>query len=224
MAIEKEKIVDAALQLLDEVGIDHLTTRKLAERLGVQQPALYWHFKNKQALIDAMNIEILRREHTYNVPRAGETWQHFLYENARSFRGALLSHRTGGRVHAGSEALPEDLHRLEAQLRILIDAGFELELAMQSMIAIGSFILGGVIDEQADTEVQRDWDKGEGDALDAGTPLLHEALHIFRDNGRERAFEAGMELIVTGLEAKLAAMPRRPKRPAKTKAAPGGAA
>jgi TetR/AcrR family tetracycline transcriptional repressor len=208
--------------LLNEVGIDQLTTRKLAERLGVQQPALYWHFASKQALIDAMNIEILRREHTRNVPEPGEAWQHFLFENARSFRRALLSHRNGGRVHAGSEALPEDLHRLEAQLELLIDAGFELELAMQALIAIGSFILGGVIDEQADTEVQRDWDKGEIDALDAGTPLLGQALRIFRDNGRERAFETGIELIVAGLEAKLATA-AKPKR-RKTKAAPKGAA
>ncbi|MBU1305574.1 MAG: TetR family transcriptional regulator, partial [Alphaproteobacteria bacterium] len=53
MAIDRDRIIDEALLLLNEVGIDKLSTRKLAERLGVAQPALYWHFKNKSALLDA---------------------------------------------------------------------------------------------------------------------------------------------------------------------------
>lgn len=209
MAIEKEKIVGAALELLDEVGIDALTTRKLAEKLGVQQPALYWHFKNKRALIDAMNTAILRREHTYNTPQSGDTWQHFLRENARSFRRALLSHRNGGQVHAGSEAVPEDLEHLEEQLRLMLDAGFRIELATYALVSIGSFVLGGVIDEQADAEVNRDWDKGELDAAAANAPLLGQALHLFRDNGRENSFETGLDLIIAGLEQKLATGSRK---------------
>ena len=60
MKLDRDVILQAALSLLDEVGMDKLSTRLLAERLGVQQPALYWHFKNKRALLDAMNGEILR--------------------------------------------------------------------------------------------------------------------------------------------------------------------
>lgn len=52
--LQRDTVVRAALTLLNEVGLDGLTTRRLAERLGVQQPALYWHFKNKQALIGAL--------------------------------------------------------------------------------------------------------------------------------------------------------------------------
>jgi TetR/AcrR family tetracycline transcriptional repressor len=42
------------LDVLDEVGIDGLTVRLLAGRLGVKSPALYWHLRNKQELLDAM--------------------------------------------------------------------------------------------------------------------------------------------------------------------------
>ena len=45
-------IVQAALDLLDETGMDGLTVRALASRLGVQAPALYWHVPSKQALLD----------------------------------------------------------------------------------------------------------------------------------------------------------------------------
>ena len=49
--LQPNTVIRAALDLLNEVGVDGLTTRKLAERLGVQQPALYWHFRNKRALL-----------------------------------------------------------------------------------------------------------------------------------------------------------------------------
>ncbi len=52
--LDKGTVIAAALELLNEVGMDNLTTRKLAERLKVQQPALYWHFQNKRALLDAL--------------------------------------------------------------------------------------------------------------------------------------------------------------------------
>jgi TetR/AcrR family tetracycline transcriptional repressor len=63
MKVDRQGIFGHALELLNEVGIDALSTRAIAQRLGVQQPALYWHFKNKRALLDAMNGEILARAH-----------------------------------------------------------------------------------------------------------------------------------------------------------------
>ena len=54
MPLERETVARAALVVLDEVGLDGLTVRRIAEALGVQNPALYWHFKNKQDLLDRM--------------------------------------------------------------------------------------------------------------------------------------------------------------------------
>ena len=52
--------MQAALDLLDEAGMDGLTVRALASRLGVQAPALYWHVPSKQALLDEMATQIWR--------------------------------------------------------------------------------------------------------------------------------------------------------------------
>lgn len=49
--LDKSKVINSALELLNEVGIEGLTTRKLAQKLGVEQPTLYWHVKNKRALL-----------------------------------------------------------------------------------------------------------------------------------------------------------------------------
>ncbi|ELN4727202.1 tetracycline resistance transcriptional repressor TetR(D), partial [Escherichia coli] len=59
--LNRESVIDAALELLNETGIDGLTTRKLAQKLGIEQPTLYWHVKNKRALLDALAVEILAR-------------------------------------------------------------------------------------------------------------------------------------------------------------------
>jgi TetR/AcrR family tetracycline transcriptional repressor len=54
VGIQQEVIVRAALTLLDEVGLEGLTMRRLATALKIQAPSLYWHFPNKQALLDGM--------------------------------------------------------------------------------------------------------------------------------------------------------------------------
>ncbi|HBC3460811.1 TPA: TetR family transcriptional regulator, partial [Vibrio parahaemolyticus] len=43
--LDRDTIISAALDLLNEVGMEGLTTRKLAQKLGVEQPTLYWHVK-----------------------------------------------------------------------------------------------------------------------------------------------------------------------------------
>ncbi|WP_408180737.1 TetR family transcriptional regulator, partial [Klebsiella pneumoniae] len=67
--LQPNTVIRAALDLLNEVGVDGLTTRKLAERLGVQQPALYWHFRNKRALLDALAEAMLAENHTGTVAK-----------------------------------------------------------------------------------------------------------------------------------------------------------
>jgi len=206
MKLEREQIIHTAIALLDEVGIDELTTRKLAQRLGVQQPALYWHFKNKRALLDAMNNAMLAQHHFHARPMPGDDWKSFVLGNARSFRHALLAHRDGGMVHAGANAIPNDLERLEAQARILVNAGFPLDIAAYALVTIGRFVLGGVIDEQADQQEGGELQAGDLDANTAELPLVREALRLYREGGHEASFETGLALIVEGMEVRLRAI------------------
>jgi len=57
MLKRKEKILISALELLNEKGVFGVTTRNLAEKEGVSEPALYRQFKDKQAIIDQILIE-----------------------------------------------------------------------------------------------------------------------------------------------------------------------
>ncbi|MGW5823017.1 TetR family transcriptional regulator, partial [Streptomyces noursei] len=66
--IDRKLVVETALRLLNEGGLDGLTLRRIAKELDVQAPALYWHFKNKQELLDEMATEIFRRLFRSTLP------------------------------------------------------------------------------------------------------------------------------------------------------------
>ncbi len=203
MKVDRRRILETALEVLNEVGVDALSTRAIAQRLGVQQPALYWHFKNKRALLDAMNGEILARAHDARVPREGESWQDFLRRNARGFRAALLSYRDGARVHAGTEAAPDDLDHVEIQMRALVRAGFTPGQALQLFVAIGRYVVGCVLEEQA-SPIDGSAEQARLDAAAQAYPMLAEAMARYRESGHAGLFERGLALIVKGAEAELA--------------------
>jgi TetR/AcrR family transcriptional regulator, tetracycline repressor protein len=215
MAIEREKILDAAMVLLNEVGLERLTTRKLAERLGVQQPALYWHFRSKSALLDALNDLILMRYHHHRVPGPGETWEEFAVATARSFRSAMLAVRDGARINAGTRPSAPQFADAELQLRLFVDAGFSAEEAFHISIALARYVVGFVLEEQDERE--RDETDGRGSDADpmaaiADFPLLSEALRPIVSAGTvntEAAFEAGLGYLVSGAREALAGKRRQ---------------
>ncbi|PZQ98068.1 MAG: TetR family transcriptional regulator [Cereibacter sphaeroides] len=200
MKVDRQQAVSEALALLNEAGLDELSTRKLALRIGVQQPALYWHFRDKQALLDAMNAELLRRAHHRRVPLPGEDWRTFLKANAVSFRTALLSVRDGARVHAGSHAEAPDLAVAEAQLAVLTEAGLSGQDALNTLVALSRYVVGAALEEQAEQARPP-----RLDGMDAGEfPLLSAAAGAYGASSSESRFRFGLEMLLDGLAARLA--------------------
>ena len=225
MAIEREKILDAALALLNEVGLDQFSTRRLAEKLGVQQPALYWHFRSKSTLLDALNHEILVRYHAQRAPDPGERWDDFTLANARGFRRALLSVRDGARINAGTRPTDTDFADYEAQLRLFVDSGFNAREALSIAIAITRYVVGYVLEEQGERERSEEEPELTGDPLRevAQFPILAEAMQPLVHGetiDTEAVFEDGLAYMLAGmrLNHEAAARRRRGRPPAR----PGG--
>ncbi|OLP62528.1 TetR family transcriptional regulator [Xaviernesmea oryzae] len=211
MAIGRDRIVDEALKVLNEVGIDKLSTRKLAERLGVQQPALYWHFRNKSELLDAINSEMMLRYHSERLPKPGQDWVTFTLANARSIRKALLSVRDGARLTAGTRPSAAEFADVEKVLQLYIAAGFSAEEAFEIAICVTRYVVGYVLEEQGERERQRiDQDAPETDFVKEVTPfpLLAEALAAFHEVGTvntEAVFESGLGYLIAGMAQRLRA-------------------
>ncbi|EBG7836871.1 tetracycline resistance transcriptional repressor TetR [Salmonella enterica] len=199
--LQPNTVIRAALDLLNEVGVDGLTTRKLAERLGVQQPALYWHFRNKRALLDALAEAMLAENHTHSVPRADDDWRSFLIGNARSFRQALLAYRDGARIHAGTRPGAPQMETADAQLRFLCEAGFSAGDAVNALMTISYFTVGAVLEQQA-SEADAE-ERGEDQLTTSASTMparLQSAMKIVYEGGPDAAFERGLALIIGGLE------------------------
>jgi TetR/AcrR family tetracycline transcriptional repressor len=205
MKLDKAQIVSAALHLVDEVGIDGLTTRLLAKRLGVQQPSLYWHFKSKRELLAAMNAVLLERHHRCREPSPGQSWQSFARENALSFRRALMSVRDGARIHAGSEAEPGDVAHLQRVAVFYKAQGFSTQDVTVLSMAIGRYVVGCVLEEQSDAPpaaAKRALDESVADY-----PEMAAMIALYRSVTPEALFLDGLELLIGGMEARMRAGP-----------------
>jgi TetR/AcrR family tetracycline transcriptional repressor len=211
MPLERETVVRVALALLDEVGLDGLTVRRLAERLGVQNPALYWHFKNKQDLLDQMAATMLAEAFVGLHPPAAEDWAGWLAEAARNYRHALLSHRDGARVIAEADLTRSDmLVGLDVMVRAMRDAGFGPLEAVVGPLTIFDYTLGSTFEEQAEPpHVRIERSLGDPQALrNLIAPERFPALAASLDEAglessedRTSGFEAGLALILAGLAA-----------------------
>ncbi|MFJ8430209.1 TetR/AcrR family transcriptional regulator C-terminal domain-containing protein [Kitasatospora sp. NPDC094019] len=217
--LDRAQVVDAALRLLDETGLDGLTLRRIATELDVKAPALYWHFANKQALLDEMATEMLRRMSAgpVGVPAS---WQEAIVLTCRTLRGALLGYRDGAKVFSGTRLT--DYGHSEGQQALLAAfhrAGFELADAVLVLTTAYAFTIGFVIEEQAVHPVPGERAHGydpdrRAAAIGPGHPLAAAASQeLFGDF--ERRFERGLAIVVAGAEVSLrpASPPQEPSGP-----------
>jgi len=149
--LTKAAIVQAALDLLDEAGMDGLTVRALAARLGVQAPALYWHVRSKQALLDEMATQIWRQigDVMAGLP-ADLPWREVMRTYAATVRQELLRHRDGAKAFSGTTLTdPEVVRRQEVTFDTLVRQGFRLPDAARGLVLLHDFTIGFCVEEQA---------------------------------------------------------------------------
>src|ERR1017187_1062048 len=148
----QQRIIDAALNLLDSEGLNALSLRKLSRLLDIQAPALYWHFTNKGVLIDYMAEAILQAEFKDLQPRpADELWQDWLVNICKLLRQAMLSRRDGARIVAGAHIYPAItlLRIFETTEESLISAGLDPKQADLVVTTAIHLTFGRVIEEQS---------------------------------------------------------------------------
>ncbi|MEW2387160.1 TetR/AcrR family transcriptional regulator [Streptomyces venezuelae] len=200
--LDRAKTVETALELLDDVGLEALTMRRLAERLGVRAGALYRHFTTKQDLLTAMAERMLGDVHA--SPEAAD-WAGRLRALARALRRALLAHRDGARVFGGTHSVgPHTLAFAESVVGVLREAGFGDEDAGRTLMALVNFTLGHTLEEQAAVAPREDGapdDPGRlRSAVLAGPyPHLAATVPVLTSADFDAHFEFALDLQVEGL-------------------------
>ncbi|WDV54055.1 TetR/AcrR family transcriptional regulator C-terminal domain-containing protein [Streptomyces coeruleorubidus] len=204
--LDRRRVADTALRLLNEVGLDGLTLRAIARELDVKAPALYWHFKDKQALLDEMATEMYRRMVAGASLDPADTWRERLLKANRGLRAALLGYRDGAKVFSGSRFTGiEHAGQLEDNLRLFTAAGFTLAQAVRALTTTYLYTLGFVTEEQGvqplPGERREGYDMNERARLMADFPLSAQAgAEIFEDY--DGHFEEGLALVIEGIGAR----------------------
>ncbi|MBW4662097.1 MAG: TetR/AcrR family transcriptional regulator C-terminal domain-containing protein [Drouetiella hepatica Uher 2000/2452] len=143
--LSRERILQTALRLADEGGLEALSMRKVAQELGVKAMSLYNHVANKDDMIDGiMDLVVSEIE----LPRFDLDWKTAMRRRAISAHEVLLKHSWAAmaimsRINVGSAML----RYIDRTIGCLREAGFSWKMADQAWNAIDSHIYGFTLQE-----------------------------------------------------------------------------
>ncbi|MFF9851447.1 TetR/AcrR family transcriptional regulator [Streptomyces litmocidini] len=215
MPVRRADVIDAAMELLDESGLDQLSTRRIADRLGVRVGAIYWHVKDKDELLAELADRVVGSCLTGVPVPDGRTDPPSdpvarLTAAAHAVRDAMLAHPDGAALVAGHAVPgPNSLVLADRLCGIAREAGLPLPLAAVAGDTLLSYVTGFVLQEQRrgdplhhrpNTSVPAPG--FDPDRLPHLAALLAEGLP-----DDDTAFAAGIDLLVTAVTSR--SRPRR---------------
>jgi AcrR family transcriptional regulator len=138
--LSRERVLQAAIALADEAGIESLSMRKLAQALGVEAMSLYHYFANKDAILDAM-LEVVFSE--YEPPASDADWRAAMRRAAISAHHTLLRHPWAcGLLMSPTSPSLAQLRWMDTVLGRFRSAGFSPEMTHHAYHALDSHIVG----------------------------------------------------------------------------------
>ncbi|MFD7640453.1 TetR/AcrR family transcriptional regulator [Kitasatospora sp. NPDC059795] len=194
--LNRDRIVTAALALVDTEGLPALSTRRLAAELSVSGPSLYNHFATKDELLDAV-VDSVMGEVDLAMFDAPDDWRTALHDWARSYRAALVAHPHLVPVLAqGPGRRPHALRLADAVFGCLVAAGWPRGQATRIGALMRYFITGSALGSFAAGFPE------DAALYTADYPHLGDA-HRLAEHRRtidQGAFDTGLEALLDGLE------------------------
>ena len=206
--LSRERVLEAALELVDREGIDALSMRRLGQVLGVEAMSLYNHVANKGDLLDGM-IDIVFGE--IEPPSLDVDWKTAMRRRAVSTREALNRHRWAvGQMEGRSTHGTANLRLHDAVLGCLRAAGFSLEMTVHAYSVQDAYIYGFALQEtDMSPETADDFAAVAEQQMDTYTDVLADFPNLVEVVGGHVAragydyateFLFGLDLILEGLD------------------------
>ena len=204
--LSKERVLQAAVALADEEGIEALSMRRLANELGVKAMSLYNHVANKDDLLDGI-VDAAYREVV--IPSAEAGWKTQIRELAVSAHETLLRHPWASGLQVHRKPGPGRLRYGDTLLGYFRDSGFSQDLTYHAYHIIESYILGFTfqvlsyrnVDMEQFADVAASFMRGE--FLDEYPHFSeHVRQHMEPEPGQDdvNAYELGLDVLLGGLE------------------------
>ena len=207
MPLSRSRIVAAAAALADRTGLTGVSMRNVAAELGVEAMSLYHHIPNKDALLDELSDVVFGE---IDLPAVDAPWRAGMTVRAASARVALNRHPWGlGLIESRRSPGPAALRHHNAVHGCLRRGGFSVRLAMHAVALLDAYVYGFVVSELSLPLAQGAEAFARGTAVTAAEhPYLVElaVTEVFGTTYRYAdEFDYGLDLILDGLQARLAA-------------------
>jgi AcrR family transcriptional regulator len=209
--LTRERIVDAALQVMDTEGLDAVSMRRVAREVGVEAMSLYHHVRDKEDLLQAICDRVMR---SYEFPQEPGEWAERVKAGARAWRRLLQAHpdlmRLFALTHGPDPQSPESLRPTEFALGTLKEIGLSDRDTVQAFHAFGGFIQGFVMMEGGSIKGGGGEDPfahapNEPGISPEAFPILSAVHRYFAECDADEQFEFGLDLMIRGMQAKVAA-------------------
>ena len=204
--LSRERVLRAAIALADQGGIESLTMRGLGQALGVEAMSLYNHVSNKDDLLNGM-VDVVAGD--IDVPPAGTPWRSAMRARCMSAHEILLAHPWAAMLVTSRLSIGPGMTRyLDATLGRLREGGFSIEGALDAWNTLDSHLYGFTLQE-----LNLPFEVEDSSAVSASVlpqipadefPHVVEVIGHVMAHGRRERFEFGLDLILDGLEARLA--------------------
>ena len=207
--LRRDEILRAAVDLADADGLEALTMRMVAHRLGAEAMSLYRHVANKQDLLDGM-IDLVFAE--IETPERDAPWKPAMRSRATSARQVLARHPWAiGLMESRVRPGPANMRHHDAVLAVLLGAGSTSAMATRIYNLVDSYVYGFALQERALPVTTPEQLADVGDAILASMPV-DEFPHLARvgrdlmESGFDyRAeFEPGLDLILDAVGSRIA--------------------
>jgi AcrR family transcriptional regulator len=143
--LTRERVLKAALTLVDKGGVEELSMRTVAGKLGVEAMSLYRHVKDKQDLLNGVADLVLSE---VEVPPPGTPWREAMRRRALSAREVFIRHPSSALVvEACATMTPSRLRYSDAITGLLLADGFDATLAYRAFLTLDSYIFGFTMQE-----------------------------------------------------------------------------
>jgi AcrR family transcriptional regulator len=206
LPLTRERVLHAAMKLADAGGLEALSMRKLGQALGVEAMALYYHFANKERVLDGI-VDLVFGE--IDLPAIGADWKAAMRQRAISVRDALLRHRWAiGLMESRTNPGPANLRHHDAVIGCLRAAGFDMSATATAYSLLDSYIYGYAMTKMnlpfEDTADIVEMSEGmlapfpPGEYQNLADFITEHAMKPGYDYADE--FEYGLDVILDGLE------------------------
>lgn len=208
--LDRQRIIQGALELADEIGLEPLTIRRLAQHLDTKPMSLYHYATGKEDILDGMVGEVFNQ---VERPHRDLPWKDAIVQRARSLRDVLKQHPWAlpileSRMQPG----PDILGHHEAVLETWMRSGLPLAMVAHGVAISDAFVFGFVLQE---TTLPLGGEPGEGGNLNEASDVIIAPLspedypslttftadHVMQPGYNfGDSFEVGLRLILEGIE------------------------